>query len=104
MDKPRIFLGSSAAQTKLLQSLTRGLEDKVDFAAFVFARDGWTIKSPGASEQPSGACMQVARSCTDLLGLTSIRYGEELTAAEIRGRLRRDCMLTLVCPRDPRRG
>src|SRR6201991_4726106 len=74
MDKPRIFLGSSAAQTKLLQSLTRGLEDvahvdpwttsfnpgtttldrlleltrEVDFAAFVFARDDWTSTSPPA--------------------------------------------------------
>jgi hypothetical protein len=27
MDKPRIFLGSSAKQEKLLQALTRGLED-----------------------------------------------------------------------------
>ena len=27
MDKPRIFLGSSALQAKFLQSLTRGLED-----------------------------------------------------------------------------
>ena len=27
MNKPRIFLGSSAKQAKLLQALTRGLED-----------------------------------------------------------------------------
>jgi hypothetical protein len=27
MDKPRIFLGSSGKQKKLLQALTRGLED-----------------------------------------------------------------------------
>ena len=27
MDKPRIFLGSSGMQEKLLQALTRGLED-----------------------------------------------------------------------------
>jgi hypothetical protein len=27
MDKPRIFLGSSGKQTKLLRALTRGLED-----------------------------------------------------------------------------
>ena len=65
MDKPRIFLGSSGKQEKLLQALTRGLEDvahvdpwttsfnpgtttlvrlfelahEVDFAAFVFARE-----------------------------------------------------------------
>ncbi|HTL64840.1 MAG TPA: nucleotide-binding protein, partial [Pseudolabrys sp.] len=63
MDKPRIFLGSSAQQEKLLQALTRGLGDiahvepwttsfmpgtsalerlleltrEVDFAAFIFA-------------------------------------------------------------------
>src|ERR1700704_6303720 len=81
MNKPRIFLGSSGKQTKLLQSLTRGLEDvarvepwtasfnpgtttlerlleltrEVDFAAFVFARDDWTMKSPGAAEPPAGS-------------------------------------------------
>jgi hypothetical protein len=75
MDKPRIFLGSSGKQTKLLQALTRGLEDvahvepwttsfnpgtttlerllelthEVDFAAFVFARDDWTTNSTSAS-------------------------------------------------------
>ena len=76
MDKPRIFLGSSGKQAKLLQALTRGLEDvahvepwtttfnpgtttlerlleltrEVDFAAFVFARDDWTTQSPPASD------------------------------------------------------
>src|SRR6478609_6209441 len=76
MDKPRIFLGSSGKQEKLLQSLTRGLEDvarvepwttsfnpgtttlerllelthEVDFAAFVFARDDWTTNSPPVSD------------------------------------------------------
>jgi CAP12/Pycsar effector protein, TIR domain len=76
MDKPRIFLGSSGKQQKLLQGLTRGLEDvaqvepwttsfnpgtttlerllelarEVDFAAFVFARDDWTTNSPTASD------------------------------------------------------
>jgi hypothetical protein len=75
MDKPRIFLGSSGKQTKLLQALTRGLEDvchvdpwtssfnpgtttlarlvqlahEVDFAAFVFARDDWTTANAGAA-------------------------------------------------------
>ena len=74
MDKPRIFLGSSGKQAKLVQALTRGLEDvahvdpwttsfnpgtttlerllelthEVDFAAFVFARDDWTTASPAA--------------------------------------------------------
>src|SRR6187200_3771169 len=75
--KPRIFLGSSAQQEKLLRALTRGLEDiadvdpwttvfnpgvsaldrlveltrEVDFAAFVFAQDDWTTRgaSPGAA-------------------------------------------------------
>ena len=76
MNKPRIFLGSSAQQQKLLQALTRGLDDvaqvepwttsfnpgtttlerlleltrEVDFAAFVFARDDWTTSSPPASD------------------------------------------------------
>jgi hypothetical protein len=80
MDKPRIFLGSSGKQQKLLQALTRGLEDvanvepwttsfnpgtttlerlleltrEVDFAAFVFARDDWTTISPPTSD-PSGS-------------------------------------------------
>jgi hypothetical protein len=71
--RPRIFLGSSGQQEKLIQALTRGLKDiadvdpwttvfnpgvstlerlvelthEVDFAAFVFAQDDWTTK--GAS-------------------------------------------------------
>jgi hypothetical protein len=78
MDKPRIFLGSSGKQEKLIQALTRGLADvahvvpwttsfnpgtttlerllelthEVDFAAFVFAQDDWTTNSPQASPQP----------------------------------------------------
>src|SRR3954462_12230000 len=68
MSNPRIFLGSSGKQAKLLKAITRGLEDvadvepwtttfnpgrstldrlrglspEVDFAAFVFAQDHWT--------------------------------------------------------------
>ena len=136
MDKPRIFLGSSTAQTKLLQSLTRGLEDiahvdawtasfnpgtttlerlleltrEVDFAAFVFARDDWTIKGATAAGTEAGQAAprdnvvfeaglfggvlgmrrtfilhaNGAKLPTDLLGLTSIRYAEELTTAEIK--------------------
>jgi hypothetical protein len=75
MEKPRIFLGSSGKQEKLLQALTRGLEavahvepwttsfhpgtttldrlvqlaHEVDFAAFAFARDDWTTSSPSTS-------------------------------------------------------
>src|SRR5918996_3440284 len=78
MDKPRIFLGSSGKQEKLLQELTRGLEDvahvepwttsfnpgttalerlleltrEVDFAAFVFAQDDWTTDSSPTSPLP----------------------------------------------------
>ena len=78
MDKPRLFLGSSGKQAKLLQGLTRGLEDvadvapwttsfnpgtttldrlvelvhEVDLAAFVFAKDDWTTSSPSASPTP----------------------------------------------------
>jgi hypothetical protein len=66
--KPRIFLGSSGKQTRLVQAITRGLVEvadvepwtavfnpgvstlerlveltrEVDFAAFVFAQDDWT--------------------------------------------------------------
>src|SRR4249920_3607085 len=81
MDKPRIFLGSSGLQEKLLQALTRGLEDvaqvepwttsfhpgtttldrlleltqEVDFAAFAFARDDWTASGlPESSPTASG--------------------------------------------------
>jgi hypothetical protein len=134
MDKPRIFLGSSGKQEKLLQALTRGLEDvahvipwttsfnpgtttlerlveltrEVDFAAFVFARDDWTTAGATASAAtPSGQASprdnvvfeaglfggvlgmrrtfilhaNGAKLPTDLLGLTSVRYGDT-TAAE----------------------
>jgi len=80
MDKPRIFLGSSGKQEKLLQALTRGLKDvahvdpwttsfnpgtttlvrlfelahEVDFAAFAFARDDWTAASLPVSP-PTGS-------------------------------------------------
>ena len=80
MDKPRIFLGSSGKQVKLLQALTRGLQDvahvepwttsltpgtstldrlvelahQVDFAAFVFARDDWTTATDPAASPPPG--------------------------------------------------
>ena len=80
MDKPRIFLGSSGKQEKLLQALTRGLGDvghvepwttvfspgtttlgrlieltrEVDFAVFVFAQDDWTTTAPPASPSEHG--------------------------------------------------
>jgi hypothetical protein len=80
MDKPRIFLGSSGKQVKLLQALTRGLQDvahvepwttslnpgittldrlvelahEVDFAGFVFARDDWTTATSPAASLPPG--------------------------------------------------
>lgn len=76
MPKPRIFLGSSGKQAKLLQALARGLADvadvepwtatfnpgtttlgrlveltrEVDFAAFVFAQDDWTSAEPATSD------------------------------------------------------
>ena len=79
MVKPRIFLGSSGKQAKLLQALTRGLEDiahvepwttsfnpgtttlerllelthEVDFAALVFAQDDWTSHGPPAADAAS---------------------------------------------------
>jgi hypothetical protein len=86
MDKPRIFLGSSGKQEKLLQALTLGLEDvahvepwttsfnlgtttlerllelthEVDFAAFVFARDDWTTNGLPASD-PAGSAQASPR-------------------------------------------
>ena len=136
MDKPRIFLGSSLKQEKLLKALTRGLEDiahvdpwmtsfnpgtttlerlvelahEVDFAAFVFAQDDWTSTSTAASPHSEsgqasprdnvvfeaglfGGTLGMNRTFilhasgaklpTDLLGLTSIRYGAT-TPAEIK--------------------
>jgi hypothetical protein len=73
--KPRIFLGSSGKQAKLIAALTRGLSDiadvepwtsvfnpgvstldrlvelthEVDFAAFVFAQDDWTSNPSDAA-------------------------------------------------------
>ena len=70
--KPRIFLGSSGKQVRLVQALTRGLAEtcdvepwtsvfnpgvstlerlvelthEVDFAAFLFAQDDWTSNAP----------------------------------------------------------
>jgi CAP12/Pycsar effector protein, TIR domain len=79
MNKPRIFLGSSGKQAKLLQAITRGLADvadvepwtttfnpgrntldrlvelsqEVDFAAFVFAQDDWTTTDAALSREAS---------------------------------------------------
>src|SRR5262245_3523579 len=78
MEKPRIFLGSSGKQAKLIEALTSGLEDvarvdpwttsfnpgtttlerlvelthEVDFAAFVFAQDDWTAVNRSANPSP----------------------------------------------------
>jgi Predicted nucleotide-binding protein containing TIR-like domain len=79
MNKPRIFLGSSGKQAKLLKAITRGLEDvadvepwmttfnpgrstldrlvelsqEVDFAALVFAQDDWTTTDASQSGEAS---------------------------------------------------
>ena len=79
MNKPRIFLGSSAQQAELLDAVARGLEDvadvelwmtsfnpgrstldrlvelsqEVDFAAFVFAQDDWTTTDASQPGQAS---------------------------------------------------
>src|ERR1041384_2443073 len=88
MDKPRIFLGSSGKQEKLLQALTRGLADvahvvpwttsfnpgtstlerllelthEVDFAAFIFAQDDWTAANVSAPPRPGAAAGPAARA------------------------------------------
>jgi Predicted nucleotide-binding protein containing TIR-like domain len=79
INKPRIFLGSSGQQARLLQAITCGLEDvadvepwtttfnpgrstldrlvelsqEVDFATFVFAQDDWTTTDAVQSGQAS---------------------------------------------------
>src|SRR4051812_14402169 len=79
MSRPRIFLGSSGKQAKLLQAIARGLEDVADvepwtttfnpgrstldrlvelsqegdFAAFVFAQDDWITTDTSQSGQAS---------------------------------------------------
>ena len=132
--KPRIFLGSSGKQAKLIQALTRGLSEvaevepwttvfnpgvstldrlveltrEVDFAAFVFAQDDWTSNpsDTSATGQASprdnvvfeaglfGGALGMRRTFilhakgaklpTDLLGMTSVRYPEALTPADMR--------------------
>src|SRR5215471_16207568 len=79
VQKPRLFLGSSAQQADLLDAIARGLEDvvdvepwmttfnpgrstldrlvelsqEVDFAAFVFAQDDWTTADASEPGQAS---------------------------------------------------
>src|SRR5215510_4478858 len=91
MNKPRIFLGSSGRQEKLLQALTRGLEGvahvepwttsfnpgvttlerlvelahEVDFAAFVFAHDDWTSQAPDSTAATPPATAQGQASPRD---------------------------------------
>jgi hypothetical protein len=132
MSKPRIFLGSSGQQAKLLRAIARGLADvadveswtttfnpgrstldrlvelsqEVDFAAFVFAQDDWTTTDAAPSGQASprdnvvfeaglfGGALGIRRTFilhangsklpTDLLGLTSVRYDPDSSAAEVR--------------------
>src|SRR5213595_1242487 len=136
MDKPRIFLGSSGKQEKLLQTLTRGLDDvanvepwttsfnpgtttlerlvelahEVDFAAFLFAPDDWTINDRPLPSDDSGQASprdnvvfeaglfggtlgmrrtfilhaNGSKLPSDLLGLTCVRYGEATSAAEMK--------------------
>ena len=131
MNKPRIFLGSSAEQADLLQAITNGLEvfadvepwtttfnpgrstldrlvelsQEVDFAAFVFAQDDWTMTDASRSGQASprdnvvfeaglfGGALGIRRTFilhangsklpSDLLGLTSVRYDPSIGPAEV---------------------
>src|SRR6266550_3302405 len=94
--KPRIFLGSSGQQERLLQALTRGLQDIADV-------DPWTtVFNPGVSPRDNvvfeaglfGGALGIRRTFilhangaklpTDLLGLTSIRYDPDTTPAIVR--------------------
>jgi hypothetical protein len=132
--RPRVFLGSSGKQAKLVGALTRGLADvaevepwttvfnpgvstldrlvelthEVDFAAFVFGLDDWTSNptdesAPGQASPRDNVVFEAglfggalgmrrtfilhargAKLPTDLLGMTSVRYPEALTAADMR--------------------
>jgi hypothetical protein len=132
--RPRIFLGSSGKQAKLVLALTRGLSEvaevepwttvfnpgvstldrlveltrEVDFAAFVFAQDDWTSNpsdtaGPGQASPRDNVVFEAglfggalgmrrtfilhakgAKLPTDLLGMTSVRYPEALTPADMR--------------------
>src|SRR3954452_2707971 len=132
MSMPRIFLGSSGKQAKLLQAITRGLQDvvdvepwtttfnpgrstldrlvelsqEVDFAAFVFAQDDWTMTDTSEAGEASprdnvvfeaglfGGALGMRRTFilhangsklpSDLLGLTSVRYEPTTSPAEVR--------------------
>src|SRR5215218_8487399 len=68
MSKPRIFIGSSGKQAKLLQSITRGLEDVADVEPWTttfnprrstldrlveFAQDDWTTTDASQSGRAS---------------------------------------------------
>src|SRR5215813_571876 len=133
MNKPRIFLGSSGEQASLLDAIARGLEEvadvepwtttfnpgrstldrlvelsqEVDFAAFVFAQDDWTMSKAAESGQASprdnvvfeaglfGGALGIRRTFilhandsklpSDLLGLTSVRYDPAGGPAEADG-------------------
>src|SRR5918996_927211 len=132
MNKPRIFLGSSGEQAKLLRAIEKGLSDVADvepwtttfnpgrstldrlvelsqegdFAAFVFARDDWTMTAASQSGEASprdnvvfeaglfGGALGIRRTFilhahgsklpSDLLGLTSVRYDPATSSAEVR--------------------
>ena len=132
MNKPRIFLGSSGKQAKLLQAIARGLENvaevepwtttfspgqstldrlvelcqEVDFAAFLFAQDDWTMTDSSQSGESSprdnvvfeaglfGGALGIRRTFivhakgsklpSDLLGLTAVRYDPATTPADVR--------------------
>jgi hypothetical protein len=136
MDKPRVFVGSSGKQARMVQALTRGLEDvahvepwttsfnpgtstlerlvelahEVDFAVFIFAQDDWTTNSQPAGDSAAGQASprdnvvfeaglfggavgmrrtfilhaNGAKLPTDLLGMTSVRYGDASISSEMR--------------------
>lgn len=132
MNKPRIFLGSSGKQAGLLEAIALGLEDvadvepwtttfnpgrstlerlvelsqEVDFAAFVFAQDDWTMTDVSETGVASprdnvvfeaglfGGALGIRRTFilhadgaklpSDLLGLTSVRYDPATSPAEVR--------------------
>src|SRR6187402_775414 len=104
MGKPRIFLGTSGKQAKMLQALTRGLEDVADVQPWTSSGPAQTPLSDSVQASPRdnvvfeaglfGGVLGMRRTFilhatgsklpSDLLGLTCVRYGDAATAAEMR--------------------
>ena len=107
MAKPRIFLGSSGEQAKLLQALTRGLEGVrvepwttsfnpgtttierlYEFANQVDFRLLCTLEMIGPTSAPGLACAPVRSSVSTTIGSSKLAFWGGAPAQELAGRQR----------------